>query len=163
MDAEVDGRSALQRQARWLDDYSPDLRVSEQGRVLSVGDGIAWIDGLPSAAMDEVLQLEDGSRALVFHLKSDRLGAILLYQTDRLTAGTAVALTGRRLEMPVGEALLGRIVDPLGMPLDGQRELRFGQDPALLAGVRISVGPWMLQANLGEELSLFSAAASDGR
>jgi F-type H+-transporting ATPase subunit b len=47
--------------------------------------------------------------------------------------------------------------------LDGQSELRFREDPALLAGVRISVGPWMLQANLGEELSLFSAAASDGR
>ncbi len=120
MDTEVQNTSALQRQARWLEDYRPVLRVSEQGRVLSVGDGIAWIDGLPTAAMDEVLELEDGSRALVFHLKSERLGAILLYQTERLTAGTRVALTGRRLELPVGDALLGRVVDPLGMPLDGR-------------------------------------------
>ena len=88
--------------------------------MLSVGDGIAWIDGLPTAAMDELLELEDGSRALVFHLKSERLGAILLYQTECLTAGTRVALTGHRLELPVGDALLGRVVDPLGMPLDGR-------------------------------------------
>ena len=120
MDAEVGSPSALQRQVQWLQDYRPRLRVSEQGRVLSVGDGIAWIDGLPTAAMDELLELEDGSRALVFHLKSERLGAILLYQTEHLTAGTPVALTGRRLELPVGDALLGRVVDPLGAPLDGQ-------------------------------------------
>ncbi|HTT36497.1 MAG TPA: F0F1 ATP synthase subunit alpha [Burkholderiales bacterium] len=112
--------TTLQRQARWLESYSPRLRVSEQGRVVSVGDGIAWIDGLPTAAMDELLDLEDGSRALVFHLKTDRLGAILLYQTERLTAGTRVALTGRRLELPVGDALLGRVIDPLGAPLDGE-------------------------------------------
>jgi F-type H+-transporting ATPase subunit alpha len=120
MDTEVRLRGALQRQAQWVEHYRPGLRVSEQGRVLSVGDGIAWIDGLPTAAMDEVLELDDGSRALVFHLKSERLGAILLYQTERLTAGTRVALTGRRLELPVGDALLGRIIDPLGTPLDGQ-------------------------------------------
>ena len=88
MDGDAENTSALRRQARWLEDYRPALRVSEQGRVLSVGDGIAWIDGLPTAAMDELLELEDGSRALVFHLKSERLGAILLYQTERLTAGT---------------------------------------------------------------------------
>jgi len=116
----MDTDSTLQRQARWLESYRPRLRVSEQGRVVSVGDGIAWIDGLPTAAMDELLELEDGSRALVFHLKTERLGAILLYQTERLTAGTRVALTGRRLELPVGDALLGRVVDPLGAPLDGE-------------------------------------------
>lgn len=120
MGAETRLKGALERQAQWVERYRPALRVSEQGRVLSVGDGIAWIDGLPTAAMDEVLELEDGSRALVFHLKSERLGAILLYQTERLTAGTRVALTGRRLELPVGDALLGRIIDPLGTPLDGQ-------------------------------------------
>jgi F-type H+-transporting ATPase subunit alpha len=131
MDAEVQNISALQRQAQWLQGYSPGLRVSEQGRVLSVGDGIAWIDGLPTAAMDELLEFEDGSRALVFHLKTERLGAILLYQTERLTAGTRVALTGRRLELPVGDALLGRVVDPLGTPLDGQAPPRCESSGAL--------------------------------
>jgi len=120
MATEVEREGPLRRQARWLESYRPGLRVSERGHVISVGDGIAWIDGLPTAAMDELLELEDGSRALVFHLASERLGAILLYQTDRLTAGTPAAMTGRRLELPVGDALLGRVIDPLGRPLDGQ-------------------------------------------
>jgi F-type H+-transporting ATPase subunit alpha len=119
MAAEARPASVLAAQAQWLQDYRPGLRVSERGHVLSVGDGIAWIDGLPTAAMDELLDLEDGSRALVFHLKSDRLGAILLYQTERLTAGAQAVLTGRRLELPVGDALLGRVIDPLGTALDG--------------------------------------------
>jgi len=111
--------SALARQARWLERYRFGLRMSEQGRVISVGDGIAWIRGLPSAAMDELLELEDGSTALVFSLGKQAVGAILLQQTDELTAGTAVHLTGRRLDIGVGDTLLGRIVDPLGQPLDG--------------------------------------------
>ncbi len=110
--------SPLDRQAEWLDRYRFGLRVSEQGKVVSVGDGIAWIQGLPSAAMDEILNLEDGSVALVFHLARGRIGAILLRQTERLTAGTAAYLSGRRLSIGVGDGFLGRVVDPLGNPLD---------------------------------------------
>ncbi|HMV05571.1 MAG TPA: F0F1 ATP synthase subunit alpha, partial [Accumulibacter sp.] len=72
--------SPLRRQAVWLEAYDPQLRLVEQGRVISFGDGIAWVDGLPSAAMDEVLRFEDGSRGLVFHLGAKRIGAILLNQ-----------------------------------------------------------------------------------
>ena len=64
--------------AAWLRDYQFGLRVGEQGTVVAVGDGIAWIEGLPSAAMDEILDLEDGSRAMVFQLETHVLGAILL-------------------------------------------------------------------------------------
>ncbi|WP_295624848.1 F0F1 ATP synthase subunit alpha [uncultured Nitrosomonas sp.] len=110
--------SPLARQAKWLSQYQYGLRLSEQGIVISVGDGIAWINGLPSACMDEVVQLEDGSSALVFHLTHDRLGAILLHQTRQLTAGTQAFLTGNRLSIGVGDALLGRVIDPLGIPLD---------------------------------------------
>jgi len=99
--------------------YRFGLRLTEQGRVTSIGDGIAWISGLPSAAMDEVLQLEDGSRALVFHLEEKLLGAILLRQTSALSAGTLVYRSGERLGIAVGDALLGRVIDPLGVPLDG--------------------------------------------
>ncbi len=110
---------ALAGQAVWLRDYRFNLRVSEQGVVVSVGDGIAWIEGLPSAAMDEILDLEDGSRAMVFQLEEHLVGAILLKQTDRLTAGTIAHLSGRRMGIPTGEALIGRVIDPLGNPLDG--------------------------------------------
>jgi len=110
--------SALARQAAWLADYRLQLRQAEQGKLAAVGDGIAWVEGLPSAAMDEILAFEDGSEALVFHLGSRRIGAILLHQGEGLTAGAAVWLTGRQLTLGVGDAYLGRVVDPLGRPLD---------------------------------------------
>jgi F-type H+-transporting ATPase subunit alpha len=113
------GDSPLERLAEKVDRYRPGLRVAETGRVHSVGDGIAWIGGLPSAAMDELLVFGDGSRGLVFHLGSQRLGAILLEQTPGLTSGLPVYLTGRRLSLGVGDALIGRVIDPLGKPLDG--------------------------------------------
>jgi F-type H+-transporting ATPase subunit alpha len=109
----------LAGQAERLRNYRFGLRVSEQGTVVSVGDGIAWIEGLPSAAMDEILELEDGSRAMVFQLEDHVVGAILLEQTSRLTAGTIAHLSGRRMGIPTGDALIGRIIDPLGSPLDG--------------------------------------------
>ncbi|MDE3035047.1 MAG: F0F1 ATP synthase subunit alpha [Nitrospirota bacterium] len=113
------GNSLLAGQAARLQQYRFELRVSERGTVLSVGDGIVWIKGLPSAAMEEILNLEDGSRALVFHLANGMLGGILLHQTDTLTAGAAACHSGQQLSIPVGHALLGRVVDPLGNPLDG--------------------------------------------
>ncbi|HJW23428.1 MAG TPA: F0F1 ATP synthase subunit alpha [Rhodocyclaceae bacterium] len=105
--------------ADWLGAYRFGPRLGEQGRVVAIGDGIVWIRGLPSAAMDEVLTLEDGSQALVFHLEEELLGAILLRQSPALSAGTLVHRSGERLSIGVGDGLLGRVVDPLGMPLDG--------------------------------------------
>jgi len=112
--------SLLERLTEQVDRYRFGLRLEEYGRVLSVGDGIAWIRGLPSAAMDELLLFEDGSRGLVFHLGNQRLGAILLEQTVRLTSGSPVYLTGQRLSLSVGDGLIGRVIDPLGKPLDAQ-------------------------------------------
>ena len=105
-------------QADWLSKYVPGLRVSERGRVVSVGDGIARISGLPSAAMDDILEFDDGSRGVVFDLNEQGIGAVLLHVTDSLTAGTSVLRSGERLSLPVGDELLGRIIDPLGTPLD---------------------------------------------
>ncbi|MGB5650845.1 MAG: F0F1 ATP synthase subunit alpha, partial [Sedimenticolaceae bacterium] len=96
----------LAQQAAWLIDYRPRLRSSERGSVVSVGDGITWIAGLPSAAMDDILEFEDGSRGMVFDLTGERVGAVLLHETDALRSGTPVHLTGRRLCLPVGDALL---------------------------------------------------------
>ncbi|MGN6719802.1 MAG: F0F1 ATP synthase subunit alpha [Candidatus Binatia bacterium] len=102
-----------------LERYRFALRVTEQGTIASIGDGIARIKGLPSAAMDDILEFEDGSRAVVFALEPDNLSAILLSQSDKLTAGATAYLSGTRLSIPVGDALLGRVIDPLGAPLDG--------------------------------------------
>lgn len=132
--------SLLAKRAAALQDYRFTLRLSEQGAVVSVGDGIVWAEGLPSAGIDDILHVEDGSRALVFHLTKNLVGGILLHQTDALTAGTTVRLSGHRLSLPVGDALLGRVIDPLGAPLDGlpaaeclARRQLFGPSPPITA------------------------------
>ncbi|MDD2462625.1 MAG: F0F1 ATP synthase subunit alpha [Desulfobulbus sp.] len=98
--------------------YRFGLRLSEQGRVISIGDGIVWVSGLPSAMMDEVLLMEDESTALVFLLEPERLGAIILHQGRNLASGIVATRTGRRLDIGVDETLLGRVIDPFGTPLD---------------------------------------------
>ncbi|MDF1583299.1 MAG: F0F1 ATP synthase subunit alpha [Methyloprofundus sp.] len=110
----------LQKQHEWLNRYQPKLHVKEQGIVVSVGDGITWIKGLPSAAIEDILMFTDGSRAMVFDLNRELIGAILFYQTEALTAGTLVHLARNALSVPVGDTFLGRVIDPLGTPLDGQ-------------------------------------------
>lgn len=99
--------------------YRFGLRVAEQGQIVSLGDGVAWVRGLPSAAMDDLVEFSEGSRGLVFQLGEDLLGAILLDPGERLSAGGTVKLLGGRLAVPAGDALLGRVIDPLGRPLDG--------------------------------------------
>ena len=106
----------------WLEHYRFGLRVTEQGTIVAIGDGIARIKGLPSAAMEEILEFEEGSRAVVFSLEDDAINAILLAQGENLTAGSVALLSGRRLSIAVGDGLLGRVVDPLGFPLDGLPE-----------------------------------------
>jgi F-type H+-transporting ATPase subunit alpha len=110
----------LEKQALWIDHYRFGLRLTEQGIVISVGDGITWIAGLPSVAMEDILDFEDGSQGMVFDLTEELVGAVLLHETDRLTAGTKVYPSPKSLSIPVGDNLLGRIIDPLGSPLDGQ-------------------------------------------
>jgi F-type H+-transporting ATPase subunit alpha len=112
--------SLLDKQNAWLADYALDLRIVEQGTVISVGDGISWIKGLASAAIEDILLFADGSKGMVFDLNYDKIGAILLYASDTLTAGTTVHLAKHSLSMPVGDDFIGRIIDPLGLPLDAQ-------------------------------------------
>ncbi len=114
----------LEKQASWLQTYHPGLRLSEQGSVVSIGDGIAWIKGLPSAAIEDILLFEDGSQAMIFDLTEELLGAVLLKETESLTAGTIAHITSKALKIPVGDDLLGRVIDPLGMPLDGGAEIK---------------------------------------
>ncbi len=111
--------SLLDQQAQGLNAYELAVRVIEQGTVVSVGDGISWIKGLPSAAIEDILVFADGSRGMVFDLNRDRIGVILLYETEHLTAGTPVYLSEHALSIPVGDAFLGRVIDPLGAVLDG--------------------------------------------
>lgn len=104
----------------WLNHYQLDVQLSELGCVVSVGDGIAWISGLPTATLDEIMLFEDGSHGVIFELTEDLIGAVLLHETDALTAGTNVYRSNHTIDIPVGNTLLGRVIDPLGLPLDGE-------------------------------------------
>ncbi len=129
--AKPSARGPLETRASYLTDYRFELRVRERGEVISIGDGIAWISGLPSAAIDQLLALDDGSMALVFHLRQKSLGAILLDEAAGISAGSPVRPASQTLEIPVGDALLGRVVDPLGRPLDGGETPRCDAQRAL--------------------------------
>lgn len=109
----------LAKLAQRVHAYSFGLRLGESGCVSAVGDGIAWVRGLPSAAAEEILHFEDGSRGMVFELQKEHLGVILLDPLARVASGSQVSHTGERLEIVVGNSLLGRVIDPLGKPLDG--------------------------------------------
>lgn len=109
----------LEQLERRVEAYRFGLRLGEKGRVASVGDGIAWVYGLPSAAAEEILRFEDGSRGMVFELQSERIGVILLDPESSIASGSMVSHTGERLEISVGDGLLGHVIDPLGKPLDG--------------------------------------------
>ncbi len=109
-----------------LQNYRFRLSLHEQGEVLSVGDGIAWIGGLPSAALDQLVTFDDGrnSRGMLFNLLEHQIGAIVLDNSDLIASGMRVNLSEASLAIPVGDELLGRIVDPLCRPLDGLAQPR---------------------------------------
>jgi F-type H+-transporting ATPase subunit alpha len=100
-----------------------EAELTEVGTVLSVADGIARLHGLENAMSLEMLELPHGVTGLALNLESDNVGAVLFGEWERISEGDTVKRTGHLLEIPVGEALLGRIVDPLGRPLDGKGDI----------------------------------------
>jgi F-type H+-transporting ATPase subunit alpha len=111
----------------WLDRARTTLaaaqlgaRAGQIGRVEEVGDGIALVSGLPDVRLDELLRFGEGRFGFAQTLESDRVGCVLLDDVDQVKAGDAVRGTGDVVRAPVGPALLGRVVDPLGRPLDGK-------------------------------------------
>jgi F-type H+-transporting ATPase subunit alpha len=100
--------------------YRAELDVAEVGRVLEVGDGVARIYGLSRAMSGEMLEFASGATGVVFNLEENSIGAVVLGGFLDVKEGEEVRATGRLLSVPVGEALIGRVVDPLGRPLDGK-------------------------------------------
>ncbi|OAI26449.1 F0F1 ATP synthase subunit alpha [Methylosinus sp. R-45379] len=94
-------------------------KVETVGRIESYADGIAFVSGLPQVALDELLRFETGQLGFARVLEADRVGVVLLDPGDEIEAGARVFATGEVARTPVGEGLLGRVVDPLGRPLDG--------------------------------------------
>jgi F-type H+-transporting ATPase subunit alpha len=103
-----------------IEQYDVETELAEVGTVLQVGDGIARVYGLENAVSAEMLDFEHGVRGLAFNLEEDNVGTALFGEWEHVKEGETVRRTGRVASVPVGEALIGRIVDPLGTPLDGQ-------------------------------------------
>jgi F-type H+-transporting ATPase subunit alpha len=99
--------------------FEQQLQVSAVGTVIEVGDGIARIYGLSSAMASELLEFENGIIGQVFNLEEDSIGAVIFGDYLHIKEGQQVKCTGRLLEVPVGDAVMGRVVNPLGQPLDG--------------------------------------------
>ena len=106
-----------------LEGFEPSLEQSQVGRVLEVGDGIARVSGLPDAAVNELLQFESGTVGLALNLDEDSIGAVVLGEVDDIEEGQTVRATGDILSLPVGDGLLGRVVNALGEPIDGKGPL----------------------------------------
>jgi F-type H+-transporting ATPase subunit alpha len=114
-----------------LEGFSPELEATQVGRVLEVGDGIARVSGLPDASVNELLEFESGAVGLALNLDEDSIGAVILGATEASAAideGSAVRSTGRILSVPVGDGMLGRVVNALGQPIDGRGPISGTQD-----------------------------------
>ncbi len=112
--------SIIQQQ---IEQYDQEVKVSDVGTVLQVGDGIARIYGLDNAMAAELVEFEDGTVGIVLNLEEDNVGAVLMGDGTKIQEGSSVRATGRIAEIPVGEAMVGRVVNPLGQPIDGKGEI----------------------------------------
>src|SRR5438552_12656939 len=103
-----------------VDGFKPTIERETVGRVLEVGNGIARVAGLPHAAVNELLEFEGGALGLALNLEEDSIGAVILGKADEVEEGQLVSATGRILSIPVGEPLVGRVVNALGVAIDGR-------------------------------------------
>ena len=106
-----------------LEGFTPALSRTTVGRVMEVGDGIARVSGLPDAGVNEMLRFENGAVGLALNLDETSIGAVVLGEMEGIEEGQPVAATGDILSIPAGDGLLGRVVDPLGEPVDGKGSL----------------------------------------
>jgi F-type H+-transporting ATPase subunit alpha len=118
MDIRTDEISSIIRQQ--IESFDADLRIDEVGTVLEVGDGIARVYGLEKAMASEMVEFENGSFGLALNLEEDSVGVVILGEYLDIREGQTVKRTGRVLSVPAGEALIGRVVNPLSQPIDGK-------------------------------------------
>ncbi len=107
-----------------IENYNVKIKEEDTGYVLQAGDGIARIYGLEDCAYGEMLDFGKGVFGMALNLEEDNVGCVLFGGEEEIKEGSIVKRTGRTVEVPVGEALIGRVVDPLGKPLDGKGEIK---------------------------------------
>src|SRR5215212_2731604 len=103
----------------YVSSYSPEVSREEVGVVTDTGDGIAHVEGLPSTMANELLEFADGTLGVALNLDVREIGVVVLGDFSGIVEGQQVKRTGRVLSVPIGDAFLGRVVNPLGAPIDG--------------------------------------------
>ncbi|MFN8015336.1 MAG: F0F1 ATP synthase subunit alpha [Acidimicrobiia bacterium] len=111
--------------------FDPEISQARVGRVLEVGDGIARVSGLPNSAVNEILEFQSGVLGLALNLDEESIGAVVLGDASSIEENHSVKATGQILSIPVGDALLGRVIDALGNPIDGKGPITGAQDRRL--------------------------------
>src|ERR1700758_261926 len=109
---------------REIQNFGAEAQVSEVGEVLSVGDGIARVHGLDNVQAGEMVEFPGGIKGMALNLETDNVGCVIFGSDSTIKEGDTVKRTGAIVEVPVGKGLLGRVVDPLGNPIDGKGELK---------------------------------------
>ena len=111
--------------------FKPTVEAEEVGRVQETGDGIARVSGLPSAMANELLEYPGGVLGVAFNLEEDEIGSVILGEAEGIEEGSVVKRTGRILSVGVGDGVLGRVIDPLGRPMDGKGPISFEAERVL--------------------------------
>ena len=114
----------VQELEKRINDFDTEPIVQEFGTVIEVGDGIVRIDGLQDCKSQEVLEFESGVQGLALNLEEDSVRAIILGETQKVQEGMKVVGTGQIMSVPVGESMIGRVVNSLGEPIDGEGEIK---------------------------------------
>ena len=110
----------IQEFHQWAKEYDAKLHVYQLGRVMTVSDGICWMDGLADIMYGEVVEFECGERGMVLDIQQNRIGCVIFGEFEHIESGSRVRRVGRIASVPVGENLLGRVVDAMGNPIDGE-------------------------------------------
>ena len=119
-----DKESILEDLMAGIREAEPQLDTFQLGRVLSISDGICWLDGLADIMYGEVVEFDCGERGMILDIEPQRIGCVVFGDYEKIESGSRVRRVGRIASVPVGEALLGRVVDPLGQAIDGKGRIR---------------------------------------
>lgn len=146
-----------------IESFEQDVKLENIGKVLSVGDGIAIVYGLQQAMMGELLEFPHGVKGLVFNLEEHNVGVILLGESNLIKEGDMVKTTKRIFEVPVGESLLGRVVNPLGEPLDALGSIKTEKKMPVEKKARGVIDRGSINASMETGIKVIDALVPIGR
>ncbi|OMH41362.1 F0F1 ATP synthase subunit alpha [Desulfurobacterium indicum] len=128
---QVRSEEVLELIKKQIEEFEYSIKFEETGIVIKVGDGVARVYGLDDVEYGEVVEFEDGTEGVAFNLEEDNVGIVLLGEGRGIVEGGKVKRTGRILDVPVGDALIGRVVDALGNPIDGKGDIDYAERRAV--------------------------------